>query len=428
MLGQTALICGAANLLGGRPDAGQPQSLESIQLVVTAIELLLEAGDVKAADELYQKRLDKGYIFIDLPAPHWGMEVAQWFVHDEKRCCALQDQVSKRRLGFYWNSAALLAKYAGEPETALKFYQEAVDIRREDDDLMNLSVNLQNLGEVEIFLGLLIAAQGHMEESQQLAFEINDDCEIRNCLVHNAFIALLLGDVVGAEVTFIEANDIEKCLNFVGANLYGGRGICWAEHLLRYGDRQQARQLNEANLTLCLGSKWNADIGLCEWILGWLEVLDGRWHEAVEHLRAAREIFTRGHMIYELARTLVTESAMWLGRGDYQAAYDACERARELAAPRKYRLVHADALVQRARYWLSLPETNPCIVRNNTNEAWGDAQGALQLAESCNYAWVQRDASELLATACRQLGQSEESARYQTEFTQWKHRLTRPAG
>ena len=76
---------------------------------------------------------------------------------------------------------------------------------------------------------------------------------------------------------------------------------------------------------------------------------------------------------------------------------------------------------QRARIWLSLPEPQPGRARD-------DAEAALQLAEFCNYAWAQRDATELLATSYGLLGQPEESARYQAEFAQWNQRLTRPAG
>ena len=56
-------------------------------------------------------------------------------------------------------------------------------------------------------------------------------------------------------------------------------------------------------------------------------------------------------------------------------------RAREMAAPRNYRLVHADALVQRVRIWLRLPVPQPGRARD-------DAEAALQIARFCNYAWA----------------------------------------
>ena len=90
--------------------------------VITAIELLLECGDLKAADDLYQSRLQNGKVFLCIPAPHWGMEVAGWFVRDEERRQRLEAQLGARRLSFYLNSVGLYAHYAGEPETALPHY------------------------------------------------------------------------------------------------------------------------------------------------------------------------------------------------------------------------------------------------------------------------------------------------------------------
>ena len=416
LLGQTSMICDATKLLGDSPDSGLP-SFDNIQLVVAAIELLLEAADIKAADDLYRSRLNNGRVFLNLPAPHWGMEVARWFVRDEVRRNAIREQLSNRHLGLYLACIGLFANTAGEPETALEFRRQAVDLPRNDKDWENLTIALQNLGETEVSLGLLTAAHEHLAESLQLARKIEDNREITDCIVWDSFITTLLGDVVQADKAFADANEIEKGIN-QDADLYGLNGIQWAEHLQRIGDCMQARQLTEANCQISQRNNWHQTIGQCEWIFGWLDVLEGCFDEASVHLRNAREIFTRGHMIYELARTLVTESAMWLGRGEYQAAYDVCERAREMAAPRNYRLVHADALVQRARIWMSLPKPQPGKARD-------DAEAALQIARFCSYAWAQRDACELLATACRQLGQPDEAARHQTEADQWNRRLTR---
>ncbi|NTV67629.1 MAG: SIR2 family protein [Chlorobaculum sp.] len=417
LLGQTALICDVAQLLGDRPDVGQHQSLESIHLFVAAIELLLEAGDFKAADDLYRTRLNNGHIFQWLPAPHWGMEVARWFIRDEKRCFKVREQLNNSDFYSYMNSVGFYAYLSGESETSLEFYSQVVDLRRATKDWKKLSENLINFCETKVSLGLLIEACGHLAESLKMARMIGDKKQILDSLVWDAFISSMLGDLALADAAFGEANAIEHHFHDYG-DLLSIRGIMWAEHMLRSGDCKRSRQLTISNCEISLNENWQNTIAQCDWLLGWVDVLEDRLDEAAEHLRAARGTFFRGHMIYYLARTWVTESAMWLGRGEYRAALDACERARELAAPRKYRMVHADALVQRARLWLSLPEPQPGRARD-------DAEAALQLAEFCNYAWAQRDATELLATAYGQLGQPDDSARYQTEFAQWKQRLSR---
>ncbi len=416
LLGQATLIRNAANLLAEQPDAQEPRSLEGVQLIVAAIEILLEAGELEAADELYRTRLDNGRMFLYLPAPHWGMEVARWFVRDETRRSAVHQQLGERRLSFYLNEVALFANYAGEPETALEFYPQSAEIDRKAEDWNNLSIGLQNLGATEIALGLVIPAQEHLEESLQLARKAEVDKEICRRLASVGLIASLHGDRARADTNFAEANAIQNRIHHEGVDLYSIRGIHWAEHLLRSGDLARARRLTDANIKICQENNWQGDIGSCEWIFGWLDTAEGRWGAALGHLSAARAIFLRGHMIFESAGALVTEAAALLGKGDISAASTACERGRHLAAPRNYRLVHADALLQRARIWLHPMALEPGPARD-------DAEAALHLADSCSYAWGQRDAYLLLSTACGHLGDPEAAAHHRTQAEHWESRL-----
>jgi len=408
----------AGKLLADEPDAKKERSVEGIAILATAIEMLLEAGDIKAADDLYRSRLEDGWVFLWLPAPHWGMEVARGFVRDEARQSTVEQELGRRRLGFFFNAVALFANYAGEPETALEFYPKGEAIDRKANDPKNLSIGLQNRGESEVSLGLLTQAAGHFAEALDLAKKINDESEQRDCLVWAAFVASLSGDVARADADFALANAIENRIHADGDVLYSGRGIQWAEHLLRTGDPGRARQLTEANRNICERNRWQDDVARCEWILGWLDVLDRQWDEARGHLAQARVTFAAGHMIYYLARTLVTQAMCDLGQGDGEAALAACERAWQLAAPRKYRLVQADALSVRARAWLERPEPDPARARD-------DAEAALQLAEFSAYAWAERDALELLARAYRLLGGTEEAGRFQARAEAWNRRLTR---
>ena len=143
--------------------------------VITAIELLLECGDLKAADDLYQSRLENGSVFRWIPAPHWGMEVARWFVRDEERRQRLEAQLGARRLSFYLNDVGLFADYAGEPETALPHYAAAEALDRQAGDSIDLSIGLQNLADVETSLGRLGDAVRHATEALELAVQAKDD-------------------------------------------------------------------------------------------------------------------------------------------------------------------------------------------------------------------------------------------------------------
>ena len=150
-------------------------------------------------------------------------------------------------------------------------------------------------------------------------------------------------------------------------------------------------------------------------MLGWLDVVENDSRSAHRHLDQAEATFTRGHMIQELARVHLTRAACHFGEGHLDPALAACERALDLAAPRNYRLIHADGLVLRARI---------ALARGDATAARNDAESALQIAEPCEYAWAERDACEVLAQAWRTLDNPAESARYADRAANLNRRLT----
>jgi tetratricopeptide (TPR) repeat protein len=321
-----------------------------------------------------------------------------------------------RRLSFYLNAVGLYAHHAGEPETALSHYAAAEAIYRRAADSTNLSLDLRDLAEVDIALGRLGDAVRHAAEALELAAQAKDDRGTVNSHARLAFTASLRGDVGAAAKSFAEANAIENRIDRDGDDLYGLRGILWAEHLLRTGQNKRARKLTTSNRTICERDSWQADLARCEWMLGWLDVVEGKWSLAHRHLDQAEATFTRGHMIEELARIHLTRAACHLGEGHLDPALAACERVLDLAAPRNYRLIHSDGLVLRAR--IALARGNDHATARN------DAESALQIAEPCEYAWAERDACEVLVQAWRALGNNTEAARYASRAADLTRRLT----
>jgi tetratricopeptide (TPR) repeat protein len=415
IMGTEGFARGAASLLGEAPDAAKARSVQAIMPVITAIELLLECGDLKAANDLYWSRLKSANAFKCIPAPQWGMEVARWFVRDEERQRRLEAQLGARRLSFYLNSAGLFAHIAGEPETALPHYSAAEGIDRRAGDGISLSIGLQNLADVEISLGRLGEAVRHASEAMELAVQARNNREKRDSYTCLAFTASLRGDMDTAAKAFGEANVIENRSVSTGDDLYGLRGIQWAEHLLRTGQTSRARTLTTRNREISESESWQENVARCEWILGWLDAAGGDWRSAHRHLDQAEATFTRGHMIQELARVHLTRAACHFGESHFERALDACERALDLAAPRNYRLIHADGLVLRARI---------ALARGDAAAGRNDAESALQIAEPCEYAWAGRDACEVLAQAWGALGNKAEAARYGGRAADLNRRLT----
>jgi len=62
---QPAFAREAASLIAGPPDAQKTRSLEAVQIVAAAIEVLLDAGEMEAANDLYSSRLKRGYLFLE---------------------------------------------------------------------------------------------------------------------------------------------------------------------------------------------------------------------------------------------------------------------------------------------------------------------------------------------------------------------------
>jgi tetratricopeptide (TPR) repeat protein len=408
----------AASLLGESPDATEVRSLETIMPVITAIELLLECRDLEAADDLYRSRLDDGGVFKWIPAPHWGMEVARWFVGDEERRQRLEAGLGARRLSFYLNEVGLSASNAGEPEIAFPYYSASEAIDRRAGDSSYLSTGLRNLADVETSLGRLGDASRHAAEALELAVQANEDTSRRNSHAYLAFAASLRGEMDIAAKAFTKANTIENRIHPEGADLYSLRGIRWAEHLLRSGQTSRARKLTTRNREICEQYSWQQTIARCEWMLGCLDVVEGDWSSAHRHLDHAEAIFTRGHMIQELARVHLTRAACRFGEGYLDRGFAACERALDLAAPRSYRLIHADGLVLRARI---------ALARGDAVAARNDGESALQIAGPCEYAWAERDACEVLAQAWGKLDNRGEATRYAERSANLNRRLTTAA-
>jgi tetratricopeptide (TPR) repeat protein len=120
-------------------------------------------------------------------------------------------------------------------------------------------------------------------------------------------------------------------------------------------------------------------------------------------------------MIQELARVHLTRAVCHFGEGHLAHALASCERALDLAAPRNYRLIHADGLVLRARI---------ALARGDATAARNDAESALQIAEPCEYAWAERDACEVLDQAWSALDNRDEAARYADRAAGLNRRLT----
>ncbi|HEX5732725.1 MAG TPA: SIR2 family protein [Blastocatellia bacterium] len=389
----TATARRAADLLKGKPSAGQPRSVKETEPVLLAIELLLDAEEFEAADELFRERLDNGKIFKWIPAPIEGLTSALGFVRDETRRQQCEEKLSRIRMGFYLNDVGLFATNSGQYELALRYYNAAVAIAHEMGSVYNLSRILRNQSELLSNLGRLAEACRTATEAIRLATQERDEELISEGHAFRGWPGALSGQVRPAAEDFGLASELEKKITGGVSELSSVRGIYGAELLFRSGHTALASRRTQANLRICEPYQWNADIAGCHWMLGWCALIEGRLDDAQAELRQAEQIFHRGQLLFELARVHVTAGELALARKDAAGALQRAAEALTLAAPRGMRLVHADALVLRGR--ARMLEGKP----DSASRALDDAEEALRMARDCGYAWAERDVLFLAAEA-----------------------------
>lgn len=381
----------AADLLTGQPSNERPQSVKEIEPVLLAIELLLDAGEFKAADELYRGRLKNGWTLVNVPALTEGLACASAFVGDEKRGDSVQATESAETLNFYISWAGLLAGLSGRVELAREYFEKRAQLVRRQPELTHATVGGLYEPEILVFAGLLSDAERHASsEIKGREAKVESLGRLTSEPIRG-WARCLRGSLFDALVDFRVADKIDGRRS--GARLYGGAGVFLSELFLRTLYIRRAVSLTEANLALCESQGWNDDVGKCRWMLAACALAEGRLDDAAAAIELAESIFHRGQLLFWLSRLHLTAGTLALARHDVPGALHRVTEALALAQPRGMKLVHADALVLRGRARLFGAKPD-CAVR-----ALDDSTDALRLARECSYAWAERDSLFLEADA-----------------------------
>ena len=382
----------AANIMTKSPGFKR-KKVERLQLEANAVELLIAAGDLRAAEELFAG----GDHFVGV-APHLGLELSLRFIQEEERLNGSRPKFSpesheeirleatarvkegrflRRGIGSYLHTAALCATEAGEPEIALRLFGN-ISWRSRGDWLWEGKYFPLETGYLKISLGLLEEAHQEFRRALTAGKLERDWNEIYEDTCATGYIASLRGDLDRATRLFSRANHIYNTSHistYQSQKFHGLNLLHWAEHLIRTGDFELARTITEKNRK---SASWENRVNLvarCDWALGWIDICQSKLADAQERLTSARAIFERGHVIYDLARTYLCEALYYQAIRDLENAVASCDRALLLASPRNYRLIHADALRFRSQF---LADTDP-------NRSRDDMEAAVQVANFCGY-------------------------------------------
>lgn len=343
------LALGAANVAADAVLSGMPQGVIRTradgQLVVEAIELLLDAGQWQGADGLYGARTADGRIWKHLPSARLGQRAGSAFVATAVRRSACIARLSLNDQACYLNISGLYAMYSGDVIAAVEYFTEAVSSYRAEDATRNLTIALYNLAICHGLSGNIHLGQKAALES--LAYGGSDPQRrpyIQACL---GWLAGLRGDSATAEARFIDADEAQLYRN--GQHLHLLRGIQWADWLLTTGRLGAAKALTQRNRETSETNAWNAELARCDRVLACVALSLGDTATAGRLLSAAAVCFREGDYLTDLALTLfhLAEHARLIG--DLGGAYQYANEALSIAGPRGLVPTQVSALVARAR-------------------------------------------------------------------------------
>jgi tetratricopeptide (TPR) repeat protein len=384
----------AETALAGIP-AGTVTSRADALRVVEVIELLLDAGQWRAADDMYRNRSGNPAVWMTLPAARLGQRAATAFVATSDRRATCTTHLSLNHLGYYLNDVGLFALHAGDLATACEYLLQAVHHYRDDGKMLYLAVGLWNLASCLGQLGQVGPARDAAGEALSCAETIGDRQSICNSHTSLGWVAGLAGDAAEAEQQFTAADQIQAA-DPTRYHLRSLAGVRWAEWLARTGRTGPARALTDRNADLCRSNGWNDDLARCGRVLGHLALAAGDTAAAGEHLAAAAGCFRDGDYLTELADTLADLADHARAVGDPEAAERHAAEAIAIAAPRGLVPAHCAALAARARIRAAqaTATSGPDLLFQGRDAA----DAALRLAVRHNLPWHELDALRAHAT------------------------------
>jgi tetratricopeptide (TPR) repeat protein len=384
-----AAATAAETSLVGLP-AGKLTSRADALRVVEAIELLLDANQWQAADDLYRNRSDNGRAWQRLPAARLGQRASAAFTATSARRAACAAQLSSRGLGFYLNEIGMHAMSVGDLATAQEFMSLGIRYDRDAADKLNLGIRLGNLSECYFQLGQTGLAGATAAEALTSAEAVGD---LRETLISQTTLgwaASLTGDAVEAEQRFAAADQIEVANDSAGDHLYALRGTRWAEWLIHTERPGPALALTRRNVEICREAGSNDNLARCDRLLGRLALTAGDSAAAGEHLESAATCFRDGDYLIELTVTLTELADYARATGDLAAAERHVTEAIAIAAPRGLVPAQSAALAARARIRAAQAAAtdNPDPLYQGRDAA----DAALRMATRHQLAWHELDA------------------------------------
>lgn len=340
-LNQDSVQLASQLALDGLPE-GPVRTRSDALRVLEMIELLLDASEWQAADQLYRTRTDDGRLWCALPAAVLGRRSALAFAALPARHDACMRHLPDR-VGFYLNEVGLFTMATGDIGAAERHLAAAIERNRSSANAAALVTSLRTMAECQTWLGHVERAIAAASEALAVAQGLSDHKQKRAAYSSLGWAYHGAAQTARAEQCFVDADYVVRVHHGEYGHLASVDGCRWAEMLIRTGRIDAALRLADH---IESGAPSTDDVARCQRVRGLAELSQRGGHE---HLDGAASIFRDGDMLLELATTLVDLAEQHRRARQLVDAERIAGEALEIAAARDLTPTHAAALAALAR-------------------------------------------------------------------------------
>jgi tetratricopeptide (TPR) repeat protein len=366
----------------------QPETLEEMQPLFEQVYHGCAVGlyDEVCEDVYWGKiyRMEERFIIHKLGAWEAALSLVKTFFPegDLSQMPLVSKKAIKSRL---LNTAGLALLVTGRPKEAEEPFLIGVKMLIEDEDWKNASGIYRNLADLQIRTGELESGLENAKEALDTAEKAKSYEYIEYSKAYLAWTLQLLGNGKEAADWFRQADELH--IKIVDNQLYGQRGVHYADFLISMKRIDEAFELTKQNLEICQRNSWPDDISSCHRCLGAIERIKGNHKEAEAHLQKAIEIARKVSMPYLEIESLLESGRLHLDMKGHEDAIRDAKEVLKICVRTGFKLYEPEAEIVLSKVYMAL---------NDIEQAKSFAHSAYEKAIGMNYRWQEGDAADLL--------------------------------
>ena len=374
----------------------QPETLEDMQPLFEQVYHGCAAGLYdEVLDAVFWNRIQReNEYFITHKLGAWETALSLVKTFFPKGDLSQMPLVSEKGIqGWLLATAGLALLNTGRPKEAEEAFLTVLQVNIEEKGWENVSVDYQNLAELQFQTGELVSGLESAKKALDAAEKAKSDRFIRNSKAFLAWILHLLGKNEEAGDWFRQADELQ--IKIDGNWLYSLPGVLHADFLISIKRIDEALELIKQNLEICKSQNWLKEISRCHRCLGAIERLKGNHNEAKVCLQKALDIARKVSMPYLEIGALLESSRLRLDTGRHEDAIRDANELLKICARTGFKLYEPEAEVVLSKAYLAL---------NDIEQAKTFACSAYEKAVGMNYRWPEGDAAHLLGEICLAVG------------------------